>query len=390
MNASGHGLLSPTQRRLVGFALGFLALALIAVLTAALFWALSGLLAKFSGVIWPLAVAGIIALILRPLVDLLETRLRLNRPLAVVILYALFALLVAGVLLLILPPLVSELVSFAAFLPELVEKTTHGARDNLPQWIESARRHLDDPKVKELTERFLAATRATLQAALGGLTPTLGSAGAGTLRTLGFLAHAALIPVYLFFFLLLRANLHDALRAQLGLLKPDWRETALFLVREFVSIVVTFFRSQLLVCLIVGALYGVAFTCVGLKFGLFIGLSIGLLNIVPYLGSTLGLCTLLPLAFFQNGGGLATLVMSACAFALVQALDGWFITPRIMGKSTGLHPLVIIIAIFFWGTALGGLLGVMLAIPLTAFFVTVWRFIKQRGADAGGADAPKS
>ena len=63
---------------------------------------------------------------------------------------------------------------------------------------------------------------------------------------------------------------------------------------------------------------------------------------------------------------------------LVQALEGYVLTPKIMGKQTGLHPMTIIIAIFFWGVALDGLLGMVLAIPLTAFFVVAWRLAKKK------------
>ncbi|MNC92773.1 pheromone autoinducer 2 transporter [compost metagenome] len=65
-------------------------------------------------------------------------------------------------------------------------------------------------------------------------------------------------------------------------------------------------------------------------------------------------------------------------FTAVQLIEGWLLTPRIMGKQTGLHPVAIIVAIFFWGQALGGVLGLMLAVPLTAFFVTAWRFVRRK------------
>ena len=94
-----------------------------------------------------------------------------------------------------------------------------------------------------------------------------------------------------------------------------------------------------------------------------------MLNIVPYLGTILGLVTVLPIAYFQPDGGIATMGFALGVFTVVQLFESYFLTPRIMGQSTGLHPLVIIIAIFFWGTALGGILGMILAIPLTAFFV---------------------
>ena len=77
------------------------------------------------------------------------------------------------------------------------------------------------------------------------------------------------------------------------------------------------------------------------------------------------------------GRVLAVLIV----FAVVQAVEGYILTPRIMGERTGLHPLVIIVAIFFWGSALNGIMGMILAIPLTAFLVVFWRLARERYID---------
>ena len=135
----------------------------------------------------------------------------------------------------------------------------------------------------------------------------------------------------------------------------------------------------MVIALIMGALLAIGFTLIDLNFGIILGLGIGFLNIIPYLGSIIGIGTVLPLAYFQSDGGSIQLVLFALAiFTAVQIIEGYLLTPRIMGKSTGLHPLVIIIAIFFWGTALDGILGMILAIPLTAFFVVAWRLLKRK------------
>ena len=127
-----------------------------------------------------------------------------------------------------------------------------------------------------------------------------------------------------------------------------------------------------------GILLSLGFTLAGLKFGILMGMTIGLLNIVPYLGTILGLSAALPTAFFQPEGGLVLTGITLGVFILVQIIEGYVLTPRIMGQQTGLHPVTIIIAIFFWGTALGGILGMVLAIPLTAFVVIAWRLAKRK------------
>jgi predicted PurR-regulated permease PerM len=134
----------------------------------------------------------------------------------------------------------------------------------------------------------------------------------------------------------------------------------------------------LVVALLQGLLFASGFALVGLKYGFVIGLMLGLLNIVPYLGSIVGLAVALPVAFFQTGGGFDVLAWTILVFTVVQLIESYILTPRIMGDRTGLHPMVIIIAIFFWGTAFGGIWGMILAIPLTAFLVVFWRLIKAK------------
>ena len=123
---------------------------------------------------------------------------------------------------------------------------------------------------------------------------------------------------------------------------------------------------------------GIGFTMAGLKSGFFIGLTLGLLNLIPYLGSILGVAVALPLAYFQPDGGLLVLLWVIAVMIAVQLIEGWILTPKIMGDQTGLHPVMIIFSVFFWGIALNGLLGMILAIPLSAFIVTFWRLARAK------------
>jgi predicted PurR-regulated permease PerM len=187
-----------------------------------------------------------------------------------------------------------------------------------------------------------------------------------------------ILPVYLGFFLAARVPTRKKAEASLPFLKPETRNSVVFLAAEFVNILVSFFRGQLLIGLLQGILYAIGFTLMGLQYGFVLGLLLGFLNIVPYLGSIIGLAVALPLAFFQTDGGWKLLLLVISVFTVVQLIESYFLTPRIMGKRTGLHPLVIIIAIFFWGSVLGGIVGMILAIPLTAFLVVFWRLLKEK------------
>lgn len=367
-------LLSSGQRKLIATALGCIAVAVIILLICAGIAALGKLLSLFSSVLWPLAAAGIIALILRPCVDFLQKHLSLNRLPAVILLYGLFALACAGLLLALIPPLVGQAVDFFNFLPALWEKASNYVSLHYPDWVAVGRKQWENPAIKQMATTLLS----HVQDMAGQALPTLLAAGGSIAAVFGFITRLAIIPIYLFFFLLSRAEPSDKLADHLPFLKKDLRDDILFLVREFVNIVTTFFRGQLLIGLCMGVLLSLGFTIVGLKFGLILGLTLGLLNIIPYLGTIIGLLITLPLAFFQPGGGWALVLAVLVVKVVVQSIEGWFLTPKIMGDRTGLHPVAIIFALFFWGVALNGIFGMVLAIPLTAFFVTVWRLLKHK------------
>jgi predicted PurR-regulated permease PerM len=367
-------ILSDSQRRVVGSAVTLFAfLGSVALIIAAVM-VFGRLLAFFSSVLWPLAVAGVLALILRPLVELLERRLKLRRLTAVVLLYGVCVLLMGGGVLLLVPPLVAQVIDFISYVPTLWENVSNYVQEHYPDWITLAQKHLANPSVRSIADGLATESKALFSHAI----PSLRAAFGGILDVFAFLTHVAIIPVYLFFFLLMRGAPTRKLGNHLPFLRPGVRDDVVFLASEFVSIIESFFRGQILIGLCMGVLFAIGFTAIGLKFGLFIGLALGVLNIVPYLGTILGLAVALPLAFFQPGGGIHLLGLVLVVKAIVQCVESWVLTPKIMGHHTGLHPLVIIVAVFFWGTAFGGVLGMLLAVPLTAFFVTVWRLAKRK------------
>jgi predicted PurR-regulated permease PerM len=367
-------LLTPGQRRLVGFAAAFTALLLIVAGLIAALVGLGWLVGFFSGVLWPLAVAGVLAMVLRPVVALFERRLKLRRLSAVILFYALFLLTAAAILTQLVPPLVSQLIDLLDYVTKVAADPVRYLAERHPDWTDFVRRQMANPVIQRLAEQL---TR-DAQALGGAILPSLRAAGGGVLGAMTALTHVAMVPVYLFFFLLSRGWDLDRLGAHLPFLGPDLREDVLFLLHEFVAIVESFFRGQLIIGLIMGVLLAIGFSVIGLNFGLFIGLALGVLNIVPYLGTILGLAGALPLAFLHDGGGWTLVGLVLLVKVIVQAIEGWFLTPKIMGERTGLHPVAIMVAIFFWGTAFGGVLGMLLAIPLTAFFVTAWRLARRK------------
>ncbi|MCX6951129.1 MAG: AI-2E family transporter, partial [Verrucomicrobia bacterium] len=194
--------LSPAQRRITGFALTLLAfLGSLALLIGAVY-ALGRLVGFFSGVIWPLAAAGVMALILRPVVELAERRLKLRRTASVVLLYGLFALAAGGVLVVLLPPLIEQIIAFVAYVPVFWTSASTYVQEHYPQWIELGKRQLANPTVRQVADGLAAEAKGLFTQAL----PSLRSAGGSVLGVFAFVTHLAIVPVYLFFFLLMRGE----------------------------------------------------------------------------------------------------------------------------------------------------------------------------------------
>ena len=129
--------------------------------------------------------------------------------------------------------------------------------------------------------------------------------------------------------------------------------------------IIAYFRGQLLVCLIDGVLIGTALYLVGLNFAPLIGLLVVVLTMIPYIGIILCWVPAVLIATAQWGDWTHPLIVTG-VFVIVQNLEAIFIAPRIVGNSVGLHPMTVIVSIFVWGLLIGGLLGPILAVPLTA------------------------
>jgi predicted PurR-regulated permease PerM len=366
--------LSDRQRDTVAAATTILAACVIVAAIGFFFWLLAWFLATFSNVFMPLAVAAIAALVFKPYFDLLERRLGLGRPLALAVLF-----------LSILIPLVAFGWFFGAKvveqandvvrrLPELIDSAEQNIRSQLPEVVAFLERH-------DLDEAFSSAVaggRTQLAAGLRSLGSGAVSAGAGFLSFIGTALAWVVLPVYFGFFVMADGWHLARLKDHLPFLKPETRDDVVYLIEQFVGIIVAFFRGQIIIAFLQGLMFAVGFSIAGLDYGFLIGLILGFLNIIPYLGNIVGLGVALPLALLQPGGGWSTVVSVLVVFAIVQLVEGYFLTPKIMGDRTGLHPMAVIVAIFFWGTALSGILGMILAIPLTAFLVVFWRLAREK------------
>ena len=208
--------------------------------------------------------------------------------------------------------------------------------------------------------------------------PTALKAGTSALKCLSGLVSALVTAIFFVFFLMTKDRRGGEIVADLPFLKPETRDFLAQQIDAFVDILVSFFQRQTVICLIEGVMYGTGFWLVGLPYGFLIGFALGVMNLIPLFGSVICMPVALPLAYFAQGGSVMRLVLVVVVWLAGQLLDGYFITPRIQGDRTGLGYAGVIFSFFFWATVLGPLLGMLLAIPLSAFCVVLWRALSAK------------
>ena len=209
----------------------------------------------------------------------------------------------------------------------------------------------------------------------------------GFLGVTGFLLSLVMVPIYLFFLLKESPAIEKRWREYLPLRNSPLKTEVAAVLEQINKYVIAYFRGQLLVCLIDGTLIGTALYFTGLNFAPLIGLLVVILTMIPYIGIILCWVPAVLIAAGQWGDWYHPILVTV-VFLLVQNLEAVLIAPKIVGNSVGLHPMTVIVSIFVWGLLIGGLLGPILAVPLTATAKVllaryVWgRRLREKVADA--------
>lgn len=335
----------------------------IAVILAAgwVVWALAPILTPF-------VLAALLGWLGDPLVDRLERRGR-SRNTAVVLVFILMLLLLVLLLLVLVPLLERQVRTLISSLPAYRDWFVQVA---LP-WIEQ-RTGLElmvwlDP------ERLFTWVREHWQQAGGAAATLFGYLSRSGFAMVAWVANIVLLPILTFYFL----RDWDLLVERVASLVPrDHVDTVARLARESNDVLGAFLRGQFLVMIALGVIYAAGLSLVGLKLGMLIGLVAGLISFIPYLGTATGVVLGLLAAVVQAQGlDLGLLLMVAGVFVAGQMLEGYVLTPRIVGDRIGLHPMAVIFAIMAGGQ-LFGFLGMLLALPVAAVANVLLRFAHER------------
>jgi predicted PurR-regulated permease PerM len=327
-------------------------------------WLLLGL--GFAVLLWmlapvltPFVIAAVLGYALHPLVESLSTR-GFPRILAVVLVEVLALLAVLAVMLLLVPVLFKEIPLLKAQLLPLL--------DLLDQWLSPLLRQfgihvsLDVVSLKGWLVQLLDANTGEWLAA------ALSSARIGGSVVLSIIGYAVLVPVVLFFLLLDWPMLVRHVR---HLVPPRMHAKTFGFLDECDTMLGQYLRGQFVVMLVLSVYYSGALTLAGFDLALPVGVFTGLAVLVPYVGFGIGLALALLAALLQFGT-LASLLKVAMIYGLGTLVEGFVLTPRLVGERIGLTPLAVIFALLAFGQ-LFGFVGVLVALPASAVMVVALR-----------------
>ncbi len=411
---------TPWQRKMMWSALTAFCVVLLILIIGTVIWASANIISFLQPILIPVAIAGILTYLLDPLVAKMS-RGTLSRTKAVALLFAIAFFALGGLAAWLIPTISIQSANFARQVPAYTERArdyvvdliyrfdqTFGflgggraksASTSFTNWLigpgpsasprsqptaSPAPKGFDTPPAAESIApsqpRLSSAERQRIQAYVEKQMPNLQQALptlmekfwdilqksiGGFLGVTGFLLSLILVPIYLFFLLNEKPRIERHWREYLPLRASPLRDEVAEVLSQINSYVTAYFRGQLLVCLIDGILIGATLTLFGLNFAAVIGAMVVVLTMIPYIGIIICWVPAVLIAAFQ-WGDWAHPIWVTVIFIFIQNLEGIFYAPRIVGNYVGLHPMTVIVSIFVWGLIIGGVIGPLLAVPLTA------------------------
>lgn len=323
-------------------------------------------------VLVPFVLGGLLAYALTPVARRLN-RLGISWKLSVVLVFLGLLLFFAFLFFLIIPEALSQLKAFAASAPERIEEFLGKILD--------AAKALDarypDLRLTEAIEDFLRNVLGNFENYLQGITKNILNLVSlfMTVLFLGFIV----TPFVLYYFMIDAAGIR---RALVRLFPSDRRKEYVALLRSVDEVVGNFIRGRLILSLFVGAAVTAGLLAMGIEFPLVIGIIAGVADVVPYLGPIVGA---IPALLFASTKSIWHVAGVLALFGGVNLIEGILITPRVMGKETGLHPMTVLLALLVGGKLFGAL-GVIAAIPVAGVIKGILFHRRKAGKHAGNSE----
>lgn len=325
------------------------------------YWGLAALLFvvmlwTMGNVLLPFLAGAAVAYFLDPLVNRLEA-LGLSRALATTLITLIALLGVVLLALAIMPMLIEQIIALATATPDLLAGLQSFLIERFPDLADSS----------SVLRKMLASMGDTLREGGGEFALTLATSAGGIMSAIIFVV---VTPVVAFYLLL---DWRRLIARVDHLLPREHAATIRRLARESDRALAGFVRGQLSVCVLLGAFYAVALVIAGLKYGLAVGAIAGAITFIPYLGTLVGGTLAIGLALFQFWGDWVQVGIIVAIFAIGQFVEGNILTPKLVGRSVGLHPVWLLLALAAFGS-LFGFAGMLVAVPLAAVIGVLVRF----------------
>jgi predicted PurR-regulated permease PerM len=330
------------------------------------------LLKKLSGVLLPFLVAWLLAYLLQPIVRLFQYKLKFrSRALSVFATLLLFIGSITAVIMVLSPIVTAEIEK----LSELV--VSYSANMKVDSYLPIAWQREIQHYLSHLNFKTIMNDE-NIMNGIKTLVPQLWEVLNSSLDlVLGF-SVVIVVFLYLIFILL---DFEKVSASMLGIIPPKYKALTTEVIVDLEDGMNRYFRGQALIALIVGSLFIIGFSIIGLPLAIIMGLLIGLLNMVPYLKAVAIIPTLALglLQSIESGRSLGAVLLGiAIVFVVVQLLEDLILTPRIMGRVTGLNPAVILLSLSVWGSLMG-MVGLIIALPVTTLIISYYkRFVLGR------------
>jgi len=312
------------------------------------------------GLLFSFILGAVITYVLNPPVSAIE-RKGTPRIWSIVLVYLALFFIATGIVIYGVPQIVEQLNRLAETIP-LYAVQVHDIIESLhtsyiylgiPDWM----KQIIDERIYWLEESLLQIVRRTVD---------------GLINTAGYIFQILLAPILAFYIL---KDLKLIKEKIVSMLPEEWREGLVNLFKELDQVLGSFIRGYLLVAAVVGVLTALAMALLGMEFALMVGIFVGLTELIPYFGPVIGAVPAVALALLESKW---MVVKVTIAFLVIHQLEGYIISPKILGDKVGLHPLVVILSLLAGGQFYG-LIGMLLAVPVTAMIRVVVSFIFLRG-----------
>ena len=333
------------------------------VLVALGLWVAWWLLSTLSNVLLPFFLACLISYILEPLVEFAIQKLRIRwRVVAVLLTLIVVGAVLALLAYLFVPSILKEFHQMGEMIRRYADDSgAHWALvpKSVHDWLVN---FFDDARMQELLDGQ------HIEALLNKGTSLLGESVEVLLHTLEWF----LTFIYVIFILL---DYNQIMRGSIKLVPPKWRRATLQVCADIKDSMNHYFRGQLVLAMCAAVFYCIGFSIVGIPMAIVLGILVGVLYMIPYFQYV----TLIPVAFVcliasMGGEGTFWHIFGECALVYVvsQCICDYILTPKIMGREMGLNPAIILLSLSVWGTLLG-LLGMIIALPLTTLLLSYYR-----------------